>query len=233
MIGGVLFYRYTFPAPTAGPLKVARKQGASGQSEYVIIHKQNAKLDFEINRPAKTDTNILLCVAGAFTSLDDYTIDGLYIYKGKVINHDKVNHHLGGGVKIENGNCTIFSTGYGKKLTDSLIDAIAANKGSFFQQIRMIDELGSAHFVDSTLTPRRGIAMFKNNDIAIVESLAPVSLGTFANDVRAMGGESLIYTDMGGWDEGWYQDPITGKLADLGSSHSATSKQSNWVVFRK
>jgi hypothetical protein len=233
MAVAALFFHYTLFQPVKSPLKVETKHGASGLSDYFIIYKKSAKIEFENTRPLKEDTNILLCIPGAFTRLNDYAIDGLYICKGKVINKNAINHSLGGGIKIEDGKCTIFSTGYGKRLTDSIVNVISAKKGYFFQQIRMIDDEGPAHFKDSVLTYRRGIAIFKNGEVAIIESSAPVMLSTFANDIYKMDAQSLIYTDMGSWDEGWYRNPSDGGLVVIGKSRTETKLQSNWVIFRK
>lgn len=227
-----LLLHYTLLQPLKTPLKVEIKKGASGLSDYTIIYKGSAKIGFEDARPLKTDTSILLCIPGAFTRLNDYKIDGLFICNGQVINKDKINHSLGGGIKIEDGACKIFSTQYGKLLTDSLINAIALKKGSFFQQIRMLDDDGPAHFIDSTITWRRGITIFKNGDIAIIESSEPVALATFARDIYALGAKSLIYTDMGAWDEGWYRN-ADGAPIRIGKSLTQTKLQSNWVVFRR
>lgn len=227
-----LLLHYTFVKPIRPLLKIEVKRGASGLSGYTIIYKGSAKMEFENTRPLKADTNILLCIPGAFTRLSDYKIDGLYICKGRVINRDKINHSLGGGIKIEGGECAVFSTQYGKLLTDSFINAIAAEKGSFFQQIRMIDDAGVANISDEGLTYRRGIAIFSNGEIGIVESIEPVTLETFAKDIYAMGAKSLIYTDMGAWDEGWYRNE-SGLPVTIGKSRTQTKLQSNWVVFRK
>jgi len=214
-------------------LTIEQKAGASGLSKYTIIYKNSAKIDFEITRPDIKDSDILLCIPGAFTTLDNYIIDGLYICKGTVGNKDKANRTLGGGIKIINGNCSIFNTYYGKLLTDSLLNSIETLKGSFFQQICMIDSGKIPHFKEDVLTYRRGIAIFKNGKTAIIESISPVNLKTFANDLAALGVQNLIYTDMGGWDEGWYRNPDNGNIISLGTSHAQTVKQSNWVVFKR
>jgi hypothetical protein len=214
-------------------LTIEQKNGASGLSNYTVIYKNSTKIDFEITRPDIKDTGILLCIPGAFTTLDNYIIDGLYICNGAIGNRDKINRTLGGGIKIINGECTIFHTNYGKLLTDSLLSSIETQKGSFFQQIWMIDNGKIAGFAEDVLTYRRGIAIYKNGKTAIIESLSPVNLKTFATDLGSLGVQNLIYTDMGGWDEGWYRNPDNGNIISLGNSHAQTAKQSNWVVFRK
>jgi hypothetical protein len=230
---GILFYEsFSFPV-LKSPLTVETKKGASDRSDYIIIYKNNSRIDFETVRPDKKDTTVLLCIAAAFTKLDKYDIDGLYICKGKTGNKDRKNTSLGGAIKIVNGECTIFPTAKGKLLTDSLISSVEQQKGSLFQQIQMIENGGVATFKDSILFLRRGIVIFKNGETAVAESTRPITLKTFANDLAALGAYNLLYTDMGSWDEGWYRSPLNGAITPLGYDHSQTAKQSNWVVFRK
>jgi hypothetical protein len=228
----LLYESFSAPAVTS-PLTVETKKGASGLSSYTIIYKNAAKIDFEITRPDKKDTNILLCIAGAFTGLDKYDIDGLYICKGKTGNKDKVNKTLGGAIAIIEGECTIFPTTKGKLLTTTFTTTIEEQKGSLFQQIQMIENGSVASFKDTLLFLRRGIVVFTNGKTAVVESKTPITLKTFASDVAAFEAKDLLYTDMGAWDEGWYRSPINGSIAPLGYDHSQTARQSNWVVFRR
>ena len=216
---------------TKSLLTIEVLKGKSG-NEYLIIYKNAAKIDFEIARPDKKDTNIYLCISGAFTTLDNYAIDGLYICSGKTENKNKINHSLGGAVKIINGECSIFPTNKGKFLTDSLISTIEKKGGSLFQQIQMIVNGEAATFKDTKLFQRRGVVIFKNGKTAIAESKNAITLKVFADDLTELGVKDLLYTDMGSWDEGWYKDK-SGKLIILGMNRSETSKQSNWVVFRK
>jgi len=217
---------------THSPIRIETRTGLSS-NKYLFIYKNAAKIDLQITRPEKSDTNVLLSIAGAFTDLGDYNIDGLYICNGKTGNKSKVNHTLGGAIRMMDGNCTIFPTNKGALLNDSLIAEIESKKGALFQQIQMITNSQAARFIDTKLFQRRGIALLKNDITAIVESEKAMTLKTFADDLQALGVKNLLYTDMGAWDEGWYKEPTSGKIIVLGLDRSQTSKQSNWVVFRK
>ena len=230
---GIIFLGCSASSSYKSPITIEKKTGASGLSDYIIIYKNSAKIDFEITRPDVNDTSILYCGAGAFTTLHKLDIDGLYICKGKTGNRHRINHYLGGGIEMINGECTIFSTAKGKLITDSLVSYVENKRGSFFQQIEMIDSGKCAKYRDSTFFRRRGIVVFKNGKTAIAESTSPILLKTFTEDIAAMGAKELIYTDMGAWDEGWYRNPKSGEMVSLGYDHSQTSKQSNWVVFRR
>ena len=217
---------------THSPLTIETRKGVSG-NEYVLYYKNAAKISFEITRPSKVDTSTLLCIPAAFTVLTDYSIDGLYICKGKTGNKNKINHTIGGAIKLVDGEITIFPSGNGKLLTETLIKTIEDQNGSLFQQIQMIENGKTANFKDVKLFQRRGIVLFKNGKIAIAESKSAITLKVFADDLSTMQAKDLLYTDMGSWDYGWYRDPENGKLIVIGHDHSQTDKQSNWVVFRK
>lgn len=215
------------------PLTVENIEGSSVLTNYVVIYKNSAKLDFEISRPDKNDTTVLLCIAGTFTTLDKNDIDGLYIHKGNIYHQNRVNKRIGGAIKIANGEGVIFPTDKGSILTDSLLSDIAGRKGSLFQQIQMVVNGKAATFKDTVLFQCRGIAILKNGKTVVVESTVPITLKTFANDMVDLGVNDLLYTDMGVWDEGWYRNPSNGFIVMIGMDHSQTNQQCNWVVFRK
>ena len=211
-------------------LKIENKKTRSGYN-YTIFYKNNFKLDVSLTRPEKTDNKILLCIPGAYTDLQSYTVDGLYIDNGKVLNKNKINYTLGGAIKISEGECEIFPTNKGKLLTDSLINFVVAKKGSLFQQIQMIEKGVGAKYKDVRLFQRRAIVKLTNNKTAIVESYENITLATFTNDLLELGVTDALYTDMGAWDEGWYRNPTDNKIITIGRMKTQTDKQSNWVVF--
>jgi hypothetical protein len=45
----------------------------------------------------------------------------------------------------------------------------------------------------------------------------------------SLGVRDAIYTDMGGWDEGWYRDGV--KVRTIGLMRGSTRRQSNWFVM--
>jgi hypothetical protein len=212
-------------------LTIETKKGKSGLSDYTLLYKNSSKIEFTLDRPSKSDTSVLLCIPAAFTSLDKLQVDGVYIWNGKKVNH--VNHSLGGAMELIDGNCRILSTNSGKLLTDSLLKLVEGKNGSLFQQICMIDSGKVPSFKENSPTYRRGIAIFKDGKIAVIESKSPVSLETFASDIASFGAMELLYTDMGSWDEGWYRNPDDGRIVIIGHDLSQTAKQSNWVVFRR
>lgn len=219
-------------APTASNgLTVEHKQAKSGYT-YTIFHKNNLLLDVSLKRPDKNDKNILLCIPGAYTDLQTYAVDGLYIDNGTVYNKNKVNYTLGGAIKIIKGDAEIFPTNKGKLLNDSLVNLVVAQKGSLFQQIQMIEKGVGAKYKDVKLFQRRAIVKFKGNKTAIIESYEHITLTAFTTDMLELGVTEALYTDMGAWDEGWYKEPATGKVITIGRMRTQTDKQCNWVVFK-
>ena len=240
IISIVLLIAITFPflisafksdASADNSLSVEKKKTRSGYN-YTIFYKTNFKIDVSLKRPEKTDNNILLCIAGAFTDLQNYSADGLYIDNGKVLNKNKINHTLGGAIKIIDGDCEIFPTKKGKLLNDSLINFIVAKKGSLFQQIQMIEKGSGAKYKDVKLFQRRAIVKLKGNKTAIIESYENITLSAFTTDMLELGVTDALYTDMGAWDEGWYRDPSDNKIITIGRMKMQTDKQCNWVVFK-
>lgn len=234
--GSIIITSYCNPYEIAGALPLAieiqKTKGISGNN-YLLINKKNASIQFEIKRPDLNDESIVLCIAAAFTTLNNNQIDGLYIHNGISHNKNSINKRLGGAAKITGGNLKIFPTEKGALLNDSLIKQIESVKGSLFQQIQMIHNGIAASFKDIKLFQRRGIAVFKDGLIAVVESESPVTLKTFADDLVGMGCNDLLYTDMGAWDEGWYRNPGNDKITIIGNDRSQTNRQSNWIIFKK
>src|ERR1043165_3042189 len=173
----------------------------------------------------------MLCIAGAFTLLDSYKVDGLYIDNGKVHNRGSVNHSLGGGIKMVDGECEIFPTQKGKLLDEAFITAAEKQKASFFQQIQMIEKGTGATYKDKKLFQRRAIVKMKGNRTAVIESREHITLASFTKDLLEFGAVDAIYTDMGAWDEGWWRSD-DGKTNTIGRMKTQTDKQCNWVVFK-
>jgi hypothetical protein len=217
---------------TSDNLTVEFKKASSGNN-YTIIYKNDLAIDVTLKRPEKNDKTVFLCIAGAYTDLNTYFVDGLYIDNGKVYNKDKVNLSLGGGIKIINGEADIFPTQKGKLLNDSLINFITSKKGSFFQQIQMIENGTGARYKDIKLFQRRAIVKLKSKKTAVIESYEHITLADFTKDLLEIGVIDALYTDMGGWDEGWYRSPDDNSIKITGRMRTHTKQQCNWVVFRK
>jgi hypothetical protein len=199
---------------------------------YTIFYKNDLLLDVSLKRPDKNDKNILLCIPGAYTNLQSYDVDGLYIDNGTVYHPNNVNYSLGGAIKIVNGDCELFPTNRGKLLNDSLINSVVKQKGSLFQQILMIEKGVGATYKDVKLFQRRAIVKLKGNKTAVIESYEHITLTAFTNDLLELGVTDALYTDMGAWDEGWYKNPADNSVVTIGRMKTQTDKQCNWVVFK-
>ncbi len=212
-------------------LVVEKKKTKSGYN-YTIFHKNNFNINLSLKRPEKTDKTIHLCIAGAFTDLQNYSPDGLLIENGNVLNKNKINNTLGGAIKMINGDCELFPTHKGKLLTDSLTNFVVAKKGSLFQQILMIEKGVGSKYKDVKLFQRRAIVKLKGNKTAVIESYENITLTVFTTDLLELGVQDALYVDMGAWDEGWYRNSTDNKIITIGRMKTQTDKQCNWVVFK-
>jgi hypothetical protein len=215
---------------TVASLRTETKKTVSGNT-YTIFYKDDLRINVSLKRPDKNDNTILLCIPGAYTDLVSLKVDGLFIDNGTVYNKNKVNHTLGGAIKIIKGDCEIFPTKKGTLLNDSLVNLVVAQKGSLFQQIQMIEKGIGARYKDVKEFQRRAIVKLKGNKTAVIESYEHITLTAFTKDLLELGVQDALYTDMGSWDEGWYRK---GKeVITIGRIRSQTDKQCNWVVFKK
>jgi len=225
-------------APITG-LATEQKTASSG-NHYSIFHKGSNKIKLTNTRPDKKDTSVLLCIAAAFTGLDDGKVDGAYAVDG-LIKQEVPNMGLGGAILLNNKSCEIFPyhaypppSGIIKDptLNKEMQKKITQGKYSFFQQIQLIINGQAERFFDEKLFQRRAIVTYKDKKVAIIESKEPITLAAFSKDLVELGAYNALYTDMGSWDEGWYRDG-GGKVISIGTSKSQTARQSNWVVFAK
>jgi hypothetical protein len=229
----LVFFAYSFRASlVVNAISIEKKKATSGNN-YTIIYQNTCKMEFTDKRPLATDKSIKACIAGAFTQLDNYKVDGVYLCNGKITNSIAVNKTLGGALKIVNGQASIFSTQKGKLFTKPFLNALAVQKASMFQQIQLISSGVASKFKDKANFQRRAIVIFKNGKTAFVECAESILLATFSKDLVELGAKDALYTDMGGWDEGYYIDPKTSKKVVIGLSRTHTQYQSNWVVFRE
>lgn len=214
---------------TAG-IQVTAFTSAAG-NKYHFYKAKSARLRFTLQRPSKSDSTVLLSIAGAFTASGKP--DGIYCADGKLFNRDSINTTLGGAIILHEQSVRIIPTAKGKLFTPRFIDSLQQIKASFFQQIQMVVNGKAEDSKSEKKFQCRGIVVMKNGGTAIVESVGEITLKVFAKDMEESGQvKDLLYTDMGAWDEGWYRNE-KGKITVTGINRSQTEKQSNWVIYQK
>lgn len=218
----------TCPRVTANPLTFQKREAPSG-NDFNFMFLNGANISFTTQRPSREDKNVLLCLPAAFT-MRNGKIGGIYISDGKVFNKGMVDRGLGGAAKMIGSRLEIFPTEYGKLLTDDLLNDVAKQNGTLFQQFQAVEGGTPAKFKDRSYFQRRGIAVLKDGSIAIVESVDSITLTTFAEDAAALGVRDLLYTDMGAWSEGWVRNPKNGDILPIGNDRGMTDRQTNWVI---
>lgn len=209
----------------------ARKTTAKSGIHYTIISQGSAAAGFTTTRPEKKDSTVFLCIAAAFTNADNHAVNGFHMIRGE--GKGSVSKRVGGGVKIVNGRVTLMATDKGTKLSDSLIRVFRKEKASFFQQIMLVDDGVVSKFKDTALFQRRAIVTMNDGSGAVIESYEHIRLARFSADLAELGVRDAVYTDMGGWDEGWYRDPASGQTETIGRLRLQTDLQTNWFIYSK
>jgi hypothetical protein len=193
--------------------------------------RPNTYFDFRVSRPEKTDTTVLLCVAAAFTRLDNGGIDGLFAVNGKV--QGNVNKRLGGGcLLVSHTHPIIAGTRDGSLLSKGWIDSnITSQNADYFQQLQLVRNAQALRYgKDVSLFQRRALVTFAYRQPAVVESSGEITLQQFADDLAQLGATDALYLDMGGWDEGWIRNSNQ-QCKRIGLIGSQTNRQSNWLVI--
>ena len=222
------------PVHSAGDLSglAAKNRKTSSGRSYLQIDVGESKMDFEVLRPLRKNSNILLCIPAAFTS--EYGgICGLYASRGQVGNENLVDRKMGGAIKIDAGKALIFDTNSGAMLDSAFASKMRVEKTSFFQQFQIVKDGHAEGFRDKSHFQRRCIALMNDGSAAVIESRGEVSFSEFGQDLVELGVQNAVYTDMGPWSEGWYRDVNSGKTIGIGDNRMMTDKQTNWFVLKR
>jgi hypothetical protein len=195
---------------------------------YLVFYRSGSDARFVTERPSKDDKKITLCVPAAFTDHNQH-IDGIAISAGSRVCTD-LDKQLGGACVFIDGDFEVFPTSGGALLTEALLNSVAARKGSLFQQFQLVKDGVPERFRDKSLFQRRALVSYRNGQQALLESVKPLTLTEFAQDLADSDVLNAIYLDMGDWDEGWYRD-YENHVHTLGHSLRATARQTNWLVF--
>lgn len=240
---GCIWYASSEPSPAAEPTpgnsstrigdigirKVTHKMDDGDQ--YTFFYQDDMQVDFVTKRPDETDKSIQICIPGAFTDLSDDEIDGVYMNDGKLMQKAGINKTLGGLYVGTGGKFHFVETQKTKLITDSLITALAAEKGDMFQQIYMVVNGKVEPLNQPKMFQRRAIVIMNDGSGAIVENVQRRTLKVFCDNLVKLGVKEALYVDMGAWDEGWYRDEA-GKTQAMGLMRIETNRQSNWVIFK-
>lgn len=184
-----------------------------------------------LSRPRKNDKSILLCVPAAFTDTLALfkSVHGLHVQHGHVLQRTP-DQAIGGALKIEKGQCDILALPKGE-MDDESLETLKQAGASLFQQFQVVKDGRAERFKDNSLFQRRGLGILKSGKRVIIESDRPLTLTQFGEDAVTLKATSLVYFDMGPWDEGWYRDPVSGDPVTMGQNRTMTDKQTNWFVF--
>ncbi len=204
---------------------------------YTRFSLSSFKPELRSTRPSPSDTNLVFSIACAFTRLDNNAIDGIFMQRGKLV-QAQLNTTLGGLLMLYPQTKTTAAHIEIRKREDHEFDTkesvkhFIADSVSCCQQIQLIrDGLPLRFGKDKALFQRRALVIFANGKTEVIESQNAILLQTFADDLATLGVKNALYTDMGGWDEGWYKPNKSTDIAIIGQMRSHTNRQSNWLVF--
>lgn len=193
-----------------------------GQDKYTIMFLDSLEIDLRLARP-KLNGKSILCVAAAYTKLNEYTVDGCFVGQGIVLNKDELNPTLK-GVLIKNDSGMAIL-----KSSDIDIKRSLLNATLLFQQSGLIFSNDVQIYNDVAEFQRRALVRFKNDVWAVIENEERKTLDAFSLDLKRLGVVDAINLDMGAWDEGWVV--TRSELLSLGKFKTRTNRQSNWLVF--
>ncbi|MBX9572245.1 MAG: hypothetical protein K2X77_25345 [Candidatus Obscuribacterales bacterium] len=219
-------------AKPSSDLAVENMVAKSGVHYLLLKPADSVDVSFEIQRPQKSQAEVLACIPAAFSSKKG-GISGFYAYGGEPYNIPTMDRAISGAIEFTNGKISIFDTNRGALINDELLKKLKRNKSSMFQQFQLVKDGHPEPFHDKSNYQRRCIAIMNNGKNAFIESDESITMTEFANDLAELGVANAVYTDMGPWDEGWYRNPENGKIVVIGHDRLLTGRQTNWAVFRR
>ncbi len=186
--------------------------------------------------PKSNDSNIALCVAGAFTSkrlpyfetnnvLGDYVIDGV-LHKGS---ETKANT---GFIYSANDKIVISSS---DKVEDCIKDAKQSG-GMLLQQMLLLQN-GKNVYKGTPINPNttnyyRAACIMTDGSFAVIQSKIILPLKNFISSLSQLGVSNALYLDMGGWKYGWYRETKSVSATKLFEVEADTKYQTNWLVIK-
>jgi len=213
-------------------ISVGRTTVALNQAEHelTLYRLKQGNVELALERPDTSNKKIHLSVAGTYTSPADKP-EGFIVHRGEIIQMRERMAWNGAAFFKQDGTLSIFATNNGKLLTKTYLQTVSTDKASLIQAHLLVDNGVAEKLLPQTPYQRRALVTFKDNSIAVIETVDTVDLQTFANLLVELKVDAAINLDMGQWSEGWYRDPISGQTRSIGYLTSATDKQSNWILF--
>lgn len=217
-----------------------------------FIFPKECRVEF-IDSAMPTESNIILCVAAAFTNKDYQKYDKFdpilvandYVTKGVYKKGYKCPISMTGGFAYINGSKHYFFKG---KNNIHFINAQRTNGYYFQQNLAIFNGIiqPKAAYSDGKggIQPYRFLCELTSGDLAIVEvrnlQYHDAMKMALNNPVRGLDKsikiKHALYLDMGGWSDGWYRD--SHYTYDINTDHKIdtirqNNHQTNWIVVRK
>lgn len=187
----------------------------------------DSRFGLTLTRPSADDSEILLSVAGTYTSPDDDVL-GVVLIDGVEERSQRMG--WGGALVLVDGQAEVRSLP-GGRLGPAERKALEAQRASLIQGHLLVHGGRASSLKSSQPLQRRAVALLDGAAV-IVESEGLVELGRFAEHLMTLGATAALNLDMGKWSEGWYRLG-DGTVQPLGLDRRSTGRQSNWLVIER
>lgn len=217
----------------AGPVARAEPRTTARGSQYTIFHPDKLAIRVVTSRPAPTDEQVQLSVAGAYTDLDTNRPLDLLVCQGQMLQSQAKVGFLDGVLTIVDTTLTISRIAKGQTPPAAELARVQHRKGTVLLQELLVHQGQNQRPAGGSRFQRRALAEWPGHRFAVVESTADnLTMQQFAADLIELGATNALYLDMGDWDEGWYRAG-NGGVVKLGHLRTETPRQSNWLVFER
>ncbi len=222
--------------PTPPPSASSKAVATSGLRTFRRVHDGRGysfftqtppRVGLTLVRPDPDDKNVLMSVAGTYTSPEG-AVEGVVLVDGGIENHRAKPWE---GVLLVVGGAPELVRRTDDTLSDAGVAALQKRRASMIQGHLLVWDSAVLPIKPSPPLLRRAIITGKDPSFAIVESQQKLELAQFTADLVALGAVAAMNLDMGRWSEGFYRDPKTGQRRRLGDDFRRTDKQTNWMVF--
>jgi hypothetical protein len=210
-------------------VRVEGRTTAQG-NQYSLFHPQGLAIRIVTSQPDVASSRYQLSAAAAYTDLDtDQPLD-LLVCQGRVLQARAKVGFLDGMLTIIGDSLTIGQLPKGQSPTSAQVAQVQHRKGTLFLQELLVFQGKNVRPEGGSLFQRRALVELAGHRFVVIESVADaLTMKQFAADLIELGAQNALYLDMGDWDEGWYK--AGSQVVKLGNRRTATSRQSNWLVF--
>lgn len=212
---------------TQGPLVVSTEH-ANSRSYTVIAFRDPIDVQYTLARPERR-TTVYLVVAGTYTSPSG-GVDGCSTYYGTVYGAGTCQPWEGIVAFPRGRPFEIRAAVDGWHPTPHELALASREHAAVFQAHLLVWDGEPQHFRPQKSWQRRALVIFDSGRHAVVESRTRIDLTSFAADLAALGVRAAVNLDMGPPGLGWFRDPQSQRIREIGTLDGREVGQSNWIT---